>query len=612
MVLESCRQDHRTAIVREVLRSRGSPLDPSVRALMEARFGRDLGLVRLHTGDLAAASATALGARAYTVGSHVVFGEGRYRLGTRDGLWLLAHELAHVVQQGGGAAAPALGITSAGDPLEEAANQAADLISAGRSLPSDFAFGAAPAGAVQCHEMTDPVNRRCGGWTAPALNANAVFQAHWVIEENYRVWRRVWGPATMNLVFYGSNWDTNFAVPTFKDDRLQTQFATELLTTVRGWPAEERPNIIDFPERAAYFFWRYPAPDRVLRIINRFHAILPNLERRYSQWQWVSETAGWFPDHVLPFLSDPRERFVCTSMTDHRPPRGLILYDVRLRRRPRQRQPVAEVEVVDFIDTYADLRPMARAQLRKVIPFYDPGNSNYVIIAPWSFYKTDYSRQKADKMWEPLKVKLPYFLDMRNHGVAAMRFTFIIIGIAAGAYGVGSIIAAAPVVATGTTAAEMEAMVLAVNTAAAKTAATGTAVVGYEVGAAAAVQSSIVAPAAITAKLAAGSTAMVAYHALLTAPAVKAAAAVTGALLVLGNVKTAAAEGLPPAVDNVVTLRVVPVADFQDRGGVLSASSSFDENVYLTPEEAKGKFNLGTKVLYDNKPHFVMGQVMVR
>lgn len=66
---------------------------------MESRFGHDFSRVRVHTDPLAARSAEAVAAQAYTVGSDVVFGVGRYAPASRDGQRLLAHELAHVVQQ---------------------------------------------------------------------------------------------------------------------------------------------------------------------------------------------------------------------------------------------------------------------------------------------------------------------------------------------------------------------------------------------------------------------------------------------------------------------------------------------------------------------------------
>jgi len=76
---------------------------------MEGRFGQDFGHVRIHRDSNALASARAVAARAYTVSNHVVFGEHQYAPTTPDGQRLLAHELTHVLQQGGGAAAGPLG-----------------------------------------------------------------------------------------------------------------------------------------------------------------------------------------------------------------------------------------------------------------------------------------------------------------------------------------------------------------------------------------------------------------------------------------------------------------------------------------------------------------------
>jgi hypothetical protein len=86
-------------IVYDVLRSAGQPLDPATRAFFEPRFGHDFTSVRVHTDARAAESARAVNALAYTVGSHVVFSDGQYDTGSPDGRPLLAHELAHVVQQ---------------------------------------------------------------------------------------------------------------------------------------------------------------------------------------------------------------------------------------------------------------------------------------------------------------------------------------------------------------------------------------------------------------------------------------------------------------------------------------------------------------------------------
>jgi hypothetical protein len=78
----------------------GHPLPASTRAFFEPRFGSDFSAVRAHTGAQAAETARALNARAYTIGRDIVFGAREYRPETSTGKNLLAHELAHVVQQG--------------------------------------------------------------------------------------------------------------------------------------------------------------------------------------------------------------------------------------------------------------------------------------------------------------------------------------------------------------------------------------------------------------------------------------------------------------------------------------------------------------------------------
>jgi len=85
----------------EVLRSPGEPLDPDTRAFMEPRLGHNFSGVRIHADVNAALAARALNARAYTVGSDIAFAGGQYTPRSSAGKWLLAHELAHVVQQAG-------------------------------------------------------------------------------------------------------------------------------------------------------------------------------------------------------------------------------------------------------------------------------------------------------------------------------------------------------------------------------------------------------------------------------------------------------------------------------------------------------------------------------
>lgn len=81
----------------------GSALDAAHGGRLGAAMDDDFGDVRIHTDATAARKATELGARAFTVGTHVAFAAGEYRPGTPEGDALLAHELAHVQQQRGGA-----------------------------------------------------------------------------------------------------------------------------------------------------------------------------------------------------------------------------------------------------------------------------------------------------------------------------------------------------------------------------------------------------------------------------------------------------------------------------------------------------------------------------
>lgn len=77
----------------------GSPLPTELREFFEPRLGYDLGKVRIHIGAEAAVTAERLNTRAFAYGRHVVFGRGQYRPESAQGKRLLAHELAHIVQQ---------------------------------------------------------------------------------------------------------------------------------------------------------------------------------------------------------------------------------------------------------------------------------------------------------------------------------------------------------------------------------------------------------------------------------------------------------------------------------------------------------------------------------
>jgi hypothetical protein len=127
--------------VHETLSAAGRPLDPAVRAAMEPRFGCDFSSVRLHTDDHAARSAQDVNALAYTVGNNIAFDRSQYAPETARGRQLLAHELAHVVQQQNAPAPPADTISRPGDRDEAAAEAAANAVAGGRTPERETADG---------------------------------------------------------------------------------------------------------------------------------------------------------------------------------------------------------------------------------------------------------------------------------------------------------------------------------------------------------------------------------------------------------------------------------------------------------------------------------------
>lgn len=88
------------ATVHRTISAAGKPMDPRARAFFEPRFGYSFAAVRVHSDSGAARSAREIGARAYTVGANIVLGQGQGSMSTLEGRNLMAHELAHVVQQG--------------------------------------------------------------------------------------------------------------------------------------------------------------------------------------------------------------------------------------------------------------------------------------------------------------------------------------------------------------------------------------------------------------------------------------------------------------------------------------------------------------------------------
>ncbi|MGB7923297.1 MAG: DUF4157 domain-containing protein [Pyrinomonadaceae bacterium] len=124
--------------VHQTLRSPGHSLDASTRSFMESRFDHDFSHVRVHTDERAGESARDVSALAYTVGHDVVFRSGQYAPTTGEGRRLIAHELAHVVQQDSSA--------TVGGRIDYAADSSADEHNA--DTVAEAALAGRPIGPV--------------------------------------------------------------------------------------------------------------------------------------------------------------------------------------------------------------------------------------------------------------------------------------------------------------------------------------------------------------------------------------------------------------------------------------------------------------------------------
>jgi hypothetical protein len=143
-------------VVHRALGAPGVPLDGTTRGFMESRFGHSFARVRVHHDSVADESARAVHANAYTVGRDIVFASGRYEPHTAKGRQLLAHELAHVMQQGEDIAPTSeLRLAPRSSPEEAEAEAAAATATRPRRVARDVDRASPHAGALQRQDAGD-------------------------------------------------------------------------------------------------------------------------------------------------------------------------------------------------------------------------------------------------------------------------------------------------------------------------------------------------------------------------------------------------------------------------------------------------------------------------
>jgi hypothetical protein len=201
-------------MVHDVLRSAGTPLSPDARAFFESRFGQDFSLVRVHTGARAAASARALGARAYTVGHDIVIAGDILQTSAAMDSVLLAHELAHVVQQRGGVRTQAkLTVGEADGPAEAEADFAAEQVMRGPVGPATIHRG--EAAPVLRRSPEDPAPVQCAAFYKKAATFQELIGLVRAAESRLAT-ASITMPKdqihSMRGIYYGTSWSLDYSV----------------------------------------------------------------------------------------------------------------------------------------------------------------------------------------------------------------------------------------------------------------------------------------------------------------------------------------------------------------------------------------------------------------
>jgi hypothetical protein len=168
-----CSPEHQlAAATNKIQRSaseEGAPLPNTVRRDMELAFSADFSAVRIHRSPAVDQATSALHARALTSGHDVLFRSGLFQPGTTSGNRLLAHELAHVIQQQKGSPGAAIDGGST-DPLEVAAEKAADQAVSGAAVTAVTNRATGRPTVQRKLEVRDPGGTPAG---APAGITNA-------------------------------------------------------------------------------------------------------------------------------------------------------------------------------------------------------------------------------------------------------------------------------------------------------------------------------------------------------------------------------------------------------------------------------------------------------
>jgi hypothetical protein len=361
-----------------------SSIHPSIRTRLEQCFGCSLGDVRIHTGQNAITSAKRLEAQAFTIGTDIYFGDNCYRPATREGLWLLAHELVHVLQQQRSDSSKHHSAC-----WEQEANAAADLIACGSFLPRDFSITPSPWGSIQCHQDTPCPGKHVElGNNRDLESRTLILGANQSIELAYK--HDPENASHADAIFVGTDFERGEIAP--PKGAPNKHFSAIVLRELRGLVRQRRPDIIDFVKHVIYEI--KPVARATSGTVQRdsYYIVADLIRREHAASKeppWDIGTARWYPSHILPLLGEPSgKRIVCTEATDHNRWPAMILYDVREltdeEKKRKQMRRVVSVSVGDFSQNFIEFWPVVRSELKRAIPVYRRVSSTLIHLA-WEF-----------------------------------------------------------------------------------------------------------------------------------------------------------------------------------------------------------------------------------
>jgi uncharacterized protein DUF4157 len=279
--------------VGEAVAAPSMPVDPNLRRDMEKRFGHDFSRVRIHVDSAAADSARELRADAYTIGEHIVFASGQYAPATKEGRRLIAHELTHVVQQSGAAAATADAASAT------VFRQASDK--------------------RRC--LNDPDWRRIDAkpkeiWS-PANDA---------LERAYKDDHAGHAVLTGSQFEYGGKpGSSGIQLP---KDAPNKKSCDRLLSNFIGVSRQLAPDVMDCTDRVFYEIKTTQYAGSGAKQLLDYYKIANQFASQEGERPWKFEYASWYPPRILKLDNTRR---VCTEGTDYRlsGTPGLIVYEVQ-------------------------------------------------------------------------------------------------------------------------------------------------------------------------------------------------------------------------------------------------------------------------------------------